>query len=829
MLDSLSRPTILIVDDEPVNIQLLAGILNRDYHIKVAGDGKTAIDIARTTANLDLILLDVMMPGIDGFEVCRELKSHQETRGIPVIFITAANNPLAEIQGLTLGAVDYITKPIDTAITKQRIQNQIALRQAQDKLRQHDALLNTMIENAPTSIKVISNNGELVLINKIGLDMLGVDNVEQVRESGLLSFVDEPFHDAFQRLVENTLRGMSDSLEFSITSRRGAKRWLRSKTTPLYGANDELIGMLGMTTDITASRKADEQLRLSARVFDSAQEGILVTDLNGTIVNINEAFTLITGYTPQDVLGKTPAVLQSGEHDAAFYEAMWDSIRTRGQWQGEIWNRKKDGGLYPEWLTISSIVDEAGHVTHYVGIFSDHTLIKQHEKELERIAHFDMLTGIPNRFLLDDRLQRAIAHAKREKTLLAVCYLDLDSFKPINDNLGHEAGDAVLIETARRLKHTVRDIDTVARLGGDEFVILLSGLTNTDECIVTLERMLDAITRPITVQDTPCKISASIGVTIYPEDNGEADTLLRHADQAMYVAKQSGKNRYYFYNAEQEQRLRSLSEMLQQIERGLIQREFELFYQPKVEIHSGRVIGAEALIRWRHPERGLLTPIDFLPLVEHSELEIVMGDWVIDCALEQHHQWRQQGLMLELSINISANHLQAADFVGKLTRKLAGYPNLPKGTLQIEILETAALEDFGKVIKIIEACRRLGISFALDDFGTGYSSLTYLRNLPAKTIKIDQSFVRDMLADQGDQAIVEGIIALAKTFARQTVAEGVETLAHLRTLRAMGCEIGQGYGIARPMTATDFASWYRQNHSVPVPNDPAPKRRDNER
>ena len=571
--------------------------------------------------------------------------------------------------------------------------------------------------------------------------------------------------------------------------------------------------ILAIARDLSERKLSDEKLRLTSRVFESTLEGILITDARRRIIDVNHAFTQITGYSREEALGQTPRLLKSGQHDDAFYAGMWEAIHATGHWSGEIWNRRKNGELYPEWISVSAIDNQHGETTHYVGISSDISVLKQHEKQLEHIAHYDALTGIPNRVLLGDRMQQALAQTRRDKKRLAICYLDLDGFKPINDTLGHEAGDTVLIKIAERIGRGLRGGDTVARLGGDEFVILLLGIASQEDCHASIGRLLEAIEQPITIKGEPHRVTASIGVTLYPNDDQEPDTLLRHADQAMYLAKQSGKNRYHIFDPQQDSRARINREFCNRIEQGLAAAEFHLFYQPKVTMSNRRIVGAEALIRWRHPERGLLSPYEFLPAIENSDLEIQVGEWVIEMALAHVEQWLLLGIELEISINISAAHLQYPGFIDTLRRKLAKHPSFRPRQLQIEILETAALADIASVSEIIEACSRLGVGFALDDFGTGYSSLAYLRKLPADTLKIDQSFVRDMLTDKGDYAIVQGIIALARTFNRTTVAEGVETEEHFRTLLEMGCEIGQGYGIARPMPAEDFLDWCAKNQT----------------
>ena len=432
----------------------------------------------------------------------------------------------------------------------------------------------------------------------------------------------------------------------------------------------------------------------------------------------------------------------------------------------------------------------------------------EQEKQLENIAHFDVLTGVPNRMLLADRLAQALARTKREQGLMAVCYLDLDGFKSVNDNFGHEAGDQVLVEVTRRIKETIREDDTVARLGGDEFVLLLVGLQAPEECVSSLHRLLLAINQPIQLRGKLLRISASIGVSLYPEDEQDADTLLHHADQAMYIAKQSGKNRYHLFDAKNDQRARSHHALLQQIRHGLQHGEFELYYQPKVDLAARRMVGAEALIRWHHAQRGLLQPEEFLRVIENTELEIELGNWVIASACAQLRQWRQDGHDVEVSINISAYHLQSADFINKLRDEMQHCcPRPCHRCLQIEVLETVALEDIARVGEIIKTCREFGVGFALDDFGTGYSPLTCLSKLEVDALKIDQSFVRVMLEEKGAHAIVQGIIGLAHAFDRTVVAEGAEHAAHFQALLEMGCPIVQGYGISKPMPASALLEW----------------------
>jgi diguanylate cyclase (GGDEF)-like protein/PAS domain S-box-containing protein len=558
----------------------------------------------------------------------------------------------------------------------------------------------------------------------------------------------------------------------------------------------------------TAQLAAEKQLKLHATAFNSAHDGITLTDAKGIILDVNPAFTRITGFERSEAIGHNPRMLKSGRHDSEFYTAMWQSIKDTGNWRGEVWNRNKYGEVYPELLSISAVHDEIGQLTNYVAVFADIGRIKDQEKQLTQMAYYDALTELPNRVLLADRVVQAIAQARRSQTMLAICYLDLDGFKPVNDTWGHEAGDQVLIEIATRLRGVLRGGDTVARLGGDEFVLLLLGLTTPEECDDAMLRLLNQIARPLTFLPEPVSLSASIGVTLFPGDDADPDTLMRHADQAMYQAKQAGKNRHHIFDAEQDRFARSRHDRVARIRQALEDREFVLYYQPKVNMRQGKVVGAEALIRWNHPERGVVPPAEFLPLIEDDELIKAVGDWVIETALIQMETWHAVGLALPVSVNVAGKQLQAPEFVEKLKVALFLHPTVAR-QLELEVLETAALEDVVKTARVIDACRAMGVQFSLDDFGTGYSSLTYLKRLPAETIKIDQSFVREILSDYNNLVIVQGVIGLANAFQRQIIAEGVETAEHGRLLMQFNCDQAQGYGIAKPMPAERVADWVK--------------------
>jgi diguanylate cyclase (GGDEF)-like protein/PAS domain S-box-containing protein len=591
---------------------------------------------------------------------------------------------------------------------------------------------------------------------------------------------------------------------------QGNQGWVSTNKWPLFDSKGEVEGLFGMSRDITAYKENEAKLELAASVFSNSREGIMITETDGTIVDVNEAFSRITGYSRDEIVGQNPRILKSGRQNRLHYATMWQDLINKGHWYGEVWNRRKNGEVYAEMQTVSTVRDAQGKPQHYVALFSDITVAKQHQQALEHIAHYDTLTNLPNRVLLADRLAQSMAQAQRRSMTLVVVFLDLDGFKKINDTHGHEAGDHLLMTLASRMKKTLREGDTLARIGGDEFVAVLVDLVDATESLPILRRLLDAAAEPIQFGAAVLQVSASLGVTVYPQgEEMDADQLQRQADQAMYQAKMAGRNRYHFFDAEHDRNVRGHHESLERIRHALAANEFVLYYQPKVNMRTGQVIGAEALIRWQHPEQGLLAPGLFLPVIENHPLAVDVGEWVMHQALTQMQAWHALGLDLPVSVNVAARQLQQPDFVTRLQAILAAYPGIQPGCLELEVLETSALEDVDGVSKVIEACRDMGVMFALDDFGTGYSSLTYLKRLPVALLKIDQGFVSDMLDDPDNVAILQGVIGLAKAFHREVIAEGVETVAHGTILLQMGCELAQGYGIARPMPAQEFPIWVK--------------------
>ncbi|MBE9608241.1 EAL domain-containing protein [Chitinilyticum piscinae] len=557
-----------------------------------------------------------------------------------------------------------------------------------------------------------------------------------------------------------------------------------------------------------AEAEISERERHLRTIIDLVPHFIFARNNQGQYTLANQALASAYGTTPEQLLGHRDADFNRDAELVAGIQAADQEVIQSGKAICIPDDTFIDHTGCRRDLQTSKIPYQVADATHVLGVAIDITELKQHQSQLERIAHFDILTDLPNRVLLGDRLHQAMAHAQRHAASLAVVYLDLDGFKEINDSSGHKTGDRLLARLAARMKDALRDEDTLARLGGDEFVAVLQDLHDQESSTPILKRLLAAAAEPVHVDGKLLHVSASAGVTFFPQaDKVDADQLLRQADQAMYVAKQAGKNRYHLFDAEQDRMVRGHHETQERIRQGLAGNEFVLHYQPKVNMRTGQVLGAEALLRWQHPQKGLLPPAEFLPAIDNHALGIQLGEWVLDTALAQISQWRSLGLHVPVSVNIDAIQFGQSTFLDKLRATLAAHPALQSGDLELEVLETSALEDIRQLSDIMLACRDLGVGFALDDFGTGYSSLTYLKQLPAQVLKIDQSFVRDMLDDPEDLAILEGVLGLATAFQRNAIAEGVETLAHGELLLQMGCEWAQGYAIARPMPAAAIPEW----------------------
>lgn len=635
----------------------------------------------------------------------------------------------------------------------------------------------------------------------------------------------KPFMQYYNRYIRES---GNHQIDFRVVQPNGECCWIEARSETLRDNSGRALLLSGTAQDITERKLADATLQKTTRLLDASQAiakvgGWELDLITGSLFWTHETYRIHdttpeefnptvdagVGYFLPESREKISTALAAAINDGESYDLELQTLTTKGRlidvrttgFATRKNNRTiKLSGIFQDICEQKAIQREMEAVNKK---------LEQTNRALEHIAHFDALTNLPNRVLLADRLQQAMAHTQRREQIMAVAFLDLDGFKAVNDQHGHAVGDKLLVYLAQKMKSSLREGDTLARIGGDEFVVVLTDLQHTTDCEPLLTRLLQAAAAPIEMDNLLLEVSASIGVTLYPQDGSDADQLMRHADQAMYLAKQAGKNCYHLFDIAKDVAVKHQRETLEHVRTALCNKEFVLYYQPKVHMRTGKVIGAEALIRWQHPLHGLLPPAAFLPVIENHLISIDLGEWVIETALDQMAAWEVMGLEIPVSVNIGAIQLQQSNFAERLRELLHRHPAANPHNLELEILETSALEDITQVSAVINACKLLGVSFALDDFGTGYSSLAYLKRLPAQVLKIDQTFVRDMLEDTDDLAIIKGIVGLANAFHLTVLAEGVETIAHGEILLAMGCELAQGYGIARPMPAAAISEWVK--------------------
>ena len=593
----------------------------------------------------------------------------------------------------------------------------------------------------------------------------------------------------------------------------GPVRWVEINAAPLRTGDDPLPGAVVTFSEMTGRQRAEEQLKLAFEAIRCSGEGILVTDAERRILSVNPAFEAVTGYSAQEVAGKDPAIVASTRHDERFYTAMHETLERNGYWQGEIWNQRKNGEIYPEWLGVSVVHERNGRPKYYVYIFSDMSERKAAQERIEFLAHHDPLTGLPNRLLLRDRVEQAQAHAIRTNCQVALMFLDLDRFKTINDSLGHPVGDTLLKEVVERLKGCVRESDTVCRQGGDEFIILLNDIRDRDAVTRVAEKIHQRMADPFVLGGHALNTSFSIGIALYPDDGEDFDGLLQKADTAMYHAKEAGRNVHRFFTEQMNQQVVEHLTLETQLRKALENREFVLHYQPQMDLRDGTIVGVEALIRWNSPENGLVSPARFIPVAEVSGLIVPIGAWVIEEACRQAHAWQVAGLLpLVMAVNLSAVQFRRHDLINTVINALV-LSDLDSQWLELELTESILLQDAESTLDAVRRLKALGVKLSVDDFGTGYSSLAYLKRFSVDKLKIDQSFIRDLESDPDDAAIVRAIIQMAHSLKLKTIAEGVENEALTNLLRIFNCDEIQGYGFAHPMPADQLEAFVRAQHA----------------
>ena len=681
---------------------------------------------------------------------------------------------------------------------------------AQDKqsLERTSLQYDLLLQAASDGIHVLDVEGNVVEAGDSFCRMLGYSREEILR----MNVIQWDAHFSPDELKQRIPMLMGKLATFETRHRRRDGKIIDVEISTV-GVNIDGRTLLYCTShDISDRKHADDQLRLVARVFDRAAEGVVITDADQRILTVNDSFTTVTGYTREEVIGKRPSILQSGKQGPDFYKVMWESLHANGWWQGEIWNRRKNGELYLEWLSINTVRDEHGKIINYIGMFSDITLIKESRQRMEYLATHDELTDLPNRTLFNDHLRLALARSARAGTHLALLFVDLDNFKLINDTLGHQEGDALLKQVAARLKACVRQSDTVARLGGDEFVVLLE-IEQRSEAALMATRILDAFAASFTLQDQECFITSSIGISLFPEDAPDPQILMRHADTAMYRAKEHGKNTYMFFTADMAQHISRRMIVENSLRHAIGHDELFLEYQPQIDLRNHRLVGVEALLRWRQQE-DIIFPAAFIQIAEESGLVVDIDEWVMSEVCRQVRLWDESGLpSFWVSINTSARHFRRADIYSRLTGIAAAAEVSPE-RLCLEITE-GVLMDVESADRVLRNLHDAGFRVSVDDFGTGFSSLSYLKRLPIHEVKVDRSFVDGIASDPDDRAITTAIIAMARGLGLRTVAEGVETEVQQAELRRMGCDIGQGFLYSHPLSATALQAWILERGQQP--------------
>jgi diguanylate cyclase (GGDEF)-like protein/PAS domain S-box-containing protein len=689
-----------------------------------------------------------------------------------------------------------------TAAEIERIEAEQEVQEEKNRSQQY-------IDVASVILLALDQSGNISMINRRACRILGYEEQELIGKNWFDTCMPQPQADQFQKHFNNILLGSQtpfEEHENEIITRDGKIRLIRWANSYFRDETGTITGTLSSGEDITERKQSESEMRLAASVFDNSSEGIIITDPNSLILRVNRAFTDITGYSQQEALGNRPSILRSHLHDDGYYSQLWNELLESGNWQGEIWNRRKSGEVHPVWQNITAVKDSEGNITQYISIFSDITERKMSEDRIRHLAHHDVMTALPNRVLFMERCEHALAHARREQQQLAVLFVDLDRFKHINDSLGHPVGDQLLKQIAHKFTQASREEDTIARLGGDEFIVLIEQIDSPKDVSTVARKLLSSIDESFSVAGHELFISASIGISIYPDNGTDVDTLIRNADAAMYRAKEMGRGNYQYYTEELTVSIYERVLMENNLRHAVDRKELVLHYQPQYQLASEEMTACEALLRWIHPEKGLIPPNEFIPIAEDSGLIIPIGEWVMEEACRSFMHWRSQGAVLEqIAVNISGQQIERGDIVNTVTGILQR-TGIPPHCLELEISEGFVMKHAEKNIQILNQLKELGVYLSIDDFGIGYSSLNYLKRLPIDRIKLDKSLVDDVAKDSNDEAIARAVLAMGRSLQLDVVAEGVETVEQKRFLQEESCRYVQGYLFSRPLPEDELQS-----------------------
>ncbi len=844
----LTKQKILLVDDRMPNLIALEKTLEETgAELIKATSGNEAL-AAVLEHSFALAFLDIQMPEMDGFELAELLRGNPSTKHLPLIFLTAFDSSSANVfHGYETGAVDYIVKPYDPNILLSKVRVFLELNRVQEELQRHKNRLKTSVEEKTYQVKETSDKYSM-LIESIGdivyeyvieedritwkgghYELLGYTTDEMGTSlQGWLQFIhpeDAPkLEKEYQRSISE--KGVFD-LEYRCRKKDGEYLWVHSQGRAQLDKDGNPIVFVGIIKDIDIRKREHENQRITASVIEHSSDAVMITDMDNKIISVNPAFTEITRYSSEEVIGKSPNILNSGVQDKVFYDDMWHRLNSNGTWSGEILNRRKDGEIYPEWLNIITINDSNHEPIYRAGIFSDLSDVTQFKERLQYLAFYDQLTDLPNRSLLEERIQTSISLANRDNDTLAILFIDLDRFKNINDTLGHRVGDDLLKFAGNKLQGAIRESDTLARFGGDEFVIVLHGIHSSTEAEMIADKiMLIFDSDPFIQEEHEIFISCSIGISMFPENGSNCDELIKAADTAMYQSKHTGGHQFSIYMDKMSENFLERLSMENDLRRSLERDELFLVYQPQIDVTNNKVLGCEALIRWNHPEHGLVPPGKFIPLAEETGLIGVIGEFVLDTAIEQARKWHAEGHTgLRIALNVSSMQLRSPD-INHLLSQVTSNTNTDCCMLELEITESTLMKQSDDILRLLQVMRKNGVQISIDDFGTGYSSLSYLKQLPVDRLKVDQSFVRNIAKDKDDAAIVTTIISMARNLSLNVIAEGVETLEQLEYLSKNDCREAQGFLFSHPLPPEEFSKIMNSGgiiypeaiYTIPTPN-----------
>ncbi|NMG64542.1 EAL domain-containing protein [Azoarcus indigens] len=763
------------------------------------------------SCDYDVVLLDFLLPGMNALDITKVLR---EERGLdlPIVMVTGQGSEEIAAQALRLGVSDYLVKHDsylhELPLVLDKVFREAELMRERAALRRTSERLQEVLATSPSvnyTMELRDGTWQLTWISDNLARLTGHETAAALRPGWWASCLHPAEQTLAGTLPVDLHAGDQRVREYRFLRSDGETMWLRDEGRLVRDSEGAPRRIVGVWSDISEQRIATERLRLNAAVIESTHDGVLITDLEGRIVSVNRAFTVVTGYERDEVIGRNPRFLQSGRHDRNYYQAMWAALTATGYWQGELWNRRRNGELYPEWLTLNAVRNEAGEVSHYVGVFTDISKLKQTEARLDYLAHHDPLTDLPNRLLVLSRLEHALEVAQRRGKRVAVMFLDLDRFKTVNDSLGHSVGDELLCEVAGRLRRRLRDEDTLGRLGGDEFMVLLEQVETPGDAAVVAQNLIEELAEPFSLSSGhEVFIHVSVGISLYPDDGWEFMELVRNADAAMYRAKSQGRNTYGFYTEDLTRYASQRLDLETRLRRALAQAEFVVFYQPVLSVADGRLLGAEALVRWQPAGEAMISPAEFIPIAEETGLILPLGEWVLREACRQAQAWISAGLAFgSMAVNLSAAQFKRQD-VGAMLREVLEETGLPAGRLELEITESNLMDQGERAAAMLDRLKELGLRLAIDDFGTGYSSLAYLKRFAIDKLKIDRSFVKDLADDRNDLAIAAAVVAMARALEISVQAEGVETASQLALLATLGCGAYQGYLCSPPVPAAEF-------------------------